>query len=75
MADQQEKAKEVKQRFEQKWLAIEEVVAVGLGITDNREIGIIISVTDHPEKIKKQLPSQVEGIPVEIQKTGEIKAQ
>lgn len=75
MPDKTEKAKEVKQRYEDSWLSIKGVTAVGIGLTDNRDVGIIISVSENSENFRKQIPAQVEGIPIEVQETGEFKAQ
>lgn len=74
-ADYKQKATEIKQRYEQKWLAIKEVAAVGIGITGNQDIGIIISVTENPDKVRNEIPSKIEGIAIKVQETGEFKAQ
>ena len=73
MADQQ-KVKEIKQQFERQWLAMDGVVAVGIGKIDN-QAGIIISVSKNPDKVREQFGNRVKGVPVKVQKTGEFKAQ
>ncbi|GAB4372638.1 MAG: hypothetical protein Kow0042_16030 [Calditrichia bacterium] len=68
------KIREVKKRYEKQWLAIPEVVGVGIGTTSKKGIGIIISVKQNPESVRQQIPSEIEGVPVEIRETGELKA-
>lgn len=75
MADQKEKAREIKQRYEQKWMAIKEVIGIGIGMADDQSIGIIISVTEKPDKIRKEIPARIDGVTIQIQETGEFKAQ
>lgn len=75
MSDKTRKARQVKQRHEESWMAIQGVNAVGVGLTAGRKIGIIVSVSGEAGKIRKQIPARVEGVPVEIQITGEFKAQ
>ena len=75
MADQIEKAKSVKRKYESAWLRIDKVVAIGIGLVEGRGAGIIISVEEETESIRKGIPDTVENIPVKIQKTGTIRAQ
>jgi len=75
MSEDTQKAKRIKKRYEESWISIPGVTAVGVGLTAGNEVGIIVSVTAEPEKIRKQIPERVKGIPVELQITGEIKAQ
>lgn len=70
MPDPVKKAREVKQRFEREWLAISGVTAVGIGQVGQNRPGIIVSVTSDAEKIRKQIPPDVEGVPVKIQISG-----
>jgi len=60
-----EKIKKIKQKYQSRWLAIPGVVAVG---------GIIISVSKKFIEESHLIPDEIEGIPIEIVKTGEIKA-
>lgn len=64
----------VKQQYEQKWMAMEEVAAIGIGRA-GEETGIIISVTEHPEKVRREIPSRIEGVPIKIKKTGSFNIQ
>ncbi len=74
MSNQKRKAKKIKEKYEQKWMAIEGVSAVGIGVTGNQMIGIIISVTENPEEIRHKIPAKIKEIPIKIQKTGKFKA-
>lgn len=73
MPDQKE-VTATKQRYEQEWMALEEVTAIGIGKVAD-QIGIVISVTENPEKVKREIPDRIEGIPIKIQKTGELNVQ
>lgn len=75
MPSSTQKAKQVKRDYEKKWLSIEGVTAVGVGLINDKDIGIIISVKSTLGKIRSQIPSEIEGIPIQIQETGEFKAQ
>lgn len=68
------KAREVKKKYESKWLTFEEVTAVGIAITSTGDVGIIISVKKNSRRIKKKIPKEIDGVPIQIQETGEIKA-
>jgi len=69
-----EKIKKIKQKYQSRWLAIPGVVAVGVGLTKNQKPGIIISVSKKFIEESHLIPDEIEGIPIEIVKTGEIKA-
>lgn len=73
MSDQANKALEVKRKNEKNWMAVEGVVAVGVGMEKGKP-AIIVSVKKDPDAIRKQIPSAVDGIPVQIQFTGNMKA-
>ena len=74
MSDQIEKIRAVKKKYEKSWLALKGVVAVGIGKTSTGKTGIIVSVKGDRKKYQRQIADEIEGIPVEIQETGEIKA-
>jgi hypothetical protein len=74
MTDQTQKAKEVKQRYEKGWLAMNGVTAVGIGLVQN-EVGIIISVEKDKAKVQAQIPHEIDGIPTSIRLTGRLNAQ
>ena len=64
------KVTELKQRYEGDWMAIPGVTAVGIGQVEQRQIGIIISVSIVTDSIRKQIPKQVDGVIVKIQVSG-----
>lgn len=70
------KVRQVKQQHEREWMAREEVVAVGIGKADGETgAGIVISVSENPEKVRKEIKERIEGVPVKIQDTGDFKVQ
>ena len=69
------KVKTIKKKYEKNWFAIAGVVAVGIGTTTAGTVGIIISVKENADEIRRQIPATIAGIEIEIQETGEIKAQ
>jgi hypothetical protein len=74
MTNQIEKIKSIKNKYEKSWLALEGVVAVGIGKTSDKKFAIIISVKEDIKKLKLQIADNIDGIPIEIQETGDIKA-
>ncbi len=66
--------REVKKSNEQSWLALDGVTAVGIGLLSSGQAGIIINVTDDPTAFVKQIPGEVNGVEIEIRKSGEIRA-
>ncbi len=74
MSDQIEKIKAVKLKYEKSWLTLEGVIAVGIGKTAAGKTGIIVSVKEDVKKYRRKIADEIEGIPIEIQETGEIKA-
>jgi hypothetical protein len=75
MSNDMQKIREVKRQQEKNWMAIDGVVAVGIGQTSGGEAGIIISVSKNLSDIRSQIPGKVRGIPIEINETGEIIAR
>lgn len=74
MTSELEKAKTIKQKFEGDWFKLDEVVAVGIGKISAGKIGIIVSVKSNQNGVRQFIPAEVEGVPVKIEKTGEISA-
>lgn len=72
--DQTDKARAIIQTHESQWFNIPEVKAVGIGLTTHKNIGIIISVQNNPDKVRTQIPNEIDGVPVEIKTTGTFKA-
>ena len=57
----------------EEWMSIRGVVGTAIGKI-NDKLCIKIYVTKKTEELTKKIPSQVEGFPVGIQQTGEIRA-
>ena len=74
MPEIDQKVKDIKKKYEKKWLSIKGIEAVGIGLIDNETIGIIISVSKEVENIKSHVPEEIEGIRICLQLTGEISA-
>ncbi len=74
MTDLINKIRGIKQNNENSWLSINGVVAVGIGQIAEDNIGLIVSVKENASKIRTQIPYEIDGISIEIQETGEIKA-
>lgn len=74
-ADELEHIRRIKQAHEKLWLALDSVTAVGIGTTSTGKAGLIVSVKDDPGKIREQIPRSIDGIDIEIQFSGELKAQ
>lgn len=66
--------KSVKRAHERTWMALDGVTAVGIGIITGGQTGIIISVSANPAGLRRQIPEQVDGVPVEIRVSGPIVA-
>jgi hypothetical protein len=73
MADQK-KIQEIKKKYEQQWLSIQDVVGVGIGILDDKNMGIIVSVVKLESQVASKIPNEIEGVKIEIRETGEFKA-
>ena len=73
MADQK-KIQEIKKKYEQQWLSIQDVVGVGIGILDDKNMWIIVSVVKLESQVASKIPNEIEGVKIEIRETGEFKA-
>jgi hypothetical protein len=74
-AEDLERIKSIKRANEKRWLAIDGVVAVGIGATSSGDASLIVSVKEHAAGIRKLIPHRIENVEVEIRETGEFKAQ
>lgn len=74
-ADELERIRKIKHAHEKLWLASDSVTAVGIGTTSSGKAGLIVSVKGDPGKMREQIPRSIDGIEVEIQFSGELKAQ
>jgi hypothetical protein len=64
----------VKAKHERSWRAIDGVVAVGVGRTSDGTIGVVISVREMTTEVREKIPARIEGVPIEVAVTGEIRA-
>ncbi|MGH7483212.1 MAG: hypothetical protein ACRELV_13750 [Longimicrobiales bacterium] len=64
----------MKRAHEASWMALDEVVAVGVGRLADGQDGILVSVRSDPEKVTRLLPASVDGVPVEIRVVGDVRA-
>lgn len=69
-----ERIKIVKRKYVKQWLKIDGVIAVGIGFMKNKETGIIVSIKKLSLPIQKFVPNEIDGVPIELNVTGEIKA-
>ncbi|MDZ7691204.1 MAG: hypothetical protein U5K69_08750 [Balneolaceae bacterium] len=58
MSESTEKARRVKKENEKNWLSVNGVTAVGVGLIGEGEIGIIISVSEDEQKMRKRFPGR-----------------
>jgi hypothetical protein len=66
--------KAVKSAHEAEWLAIEGVVAVGIGSGVDRSPCIVISVEHDSPRVQRDVLARVPGVPVEIRVIGTPRA-
>ncbi|GAB2510891.1 hypothetical protein GCM10027084_27550 [Pseudoxanthomonas sangjuensis] len=64
----------VKQAHEARWLALPDVVAVGIGRTASGGNGIIVSVQQASGRLRMEIPDEIDGVAVEIRETGALRA-
>jgi hypothetical protein len=74
MSDLTLRAQAVKRDNEKSWLALHSVVAVGIGKTADGSLGIIVSVAERPDEIRRLIPEMIDGIPIEVVATGRLRA-
>ncbi len=74
MANDMEKIRQLKRAYERAWMAMDGVVAVGIGLASSGSAAIIVSVSRNLQTLRDQVPRTVEGVPVEVVETGEINA-
>jgi hypothetical protein len=67
--------KDVKKRHQVRLLELPNVVSVGIGLNRNGQSAIIIGLDGPNSKTEGQLPSMLEGYPVEVRIVGTLKAQ
>lgn len=69
-----QKVRQLKRQEEQQWIAMDGVVAVGIGKVSD-QLGIIISVAQNVDEVRKKIPKNIDGVPITIQQTGSLEAQ
>lgn len=74
MSADQQKIREVKAKYEPKWLSIKGVEGIGIGTLSDKSIGIIVSLSKLNDSIQKKIPSEVEGVKIEFRESGKFKA-
>ncbi|MGI9179289.1 MAG: hypothetical protein ACR2H9_02075 [Longimicrobiaceae bacterium] len=74
MAESLERVRAIKRAHEQRWLTLAGVVAVGIGQRADGSPQIIVSAETDSARIRREIPEQVEGVPVEIRVTGPLRA-
>jgi hypothetical protein len=67
-----QKAREIRNRYEEIWMELGFVTAIGIGLTSSGRTGIIISLEKDDPAIRSIFPAEIEGIPIEVKITGEI---
>jgi hypothetical protein len=68
-----DRARAVKRKYEKRWMSLEGVVGVGIGQTSGG-VGIVVSVARRTEQQANRMPSEINGVPIEIRETGEFRA-
>ena len=68
-----EKVKRVKERLENKLSKVRDVVGIGIGKDENDDYCVKAYVKEITDNIKRKIPQQVRGVPVEIVESGEVK--
>lgn len=56
-------------------MAVPQVQAVGIGVLKSGETGIIIGVDKADDSLFDIIPSEIDGIMIEINESGKFKAQ
>lgn len=64
---------QVQQEHTDAWMAISGVVGTAIGRCDGKPC-ILVLTASNTEAVRQKVPSQVDGYPVVVQSTGEIRA-
>jgi len=67
------KIEAVLKKHESKLMSIPGVTGVGIGGSEESPL-ILVMVTHNATELKKKLPTQIEGFPVKVELSGEIRA-
>ncbi len=66
------KAENILARNRKKWLALENVVSAGIGRTDKGDICILVLLARDNNSIRRMIPGEIDGIPIEVRVSGKI---
>ena len=69
-----EKIKKIKHNNEHFWRSLPGVVSIGIGLVNTKDPGIIIGVKNKKSSLINEIPSDIEGVPIEIKVVNELKA-
>jgi hypothetical protein len=64
---------QVQQEHTDAWMAIRGVIGTAIGQCDGKPCILILTASD-PSNVRRKIPSVVEGYPVAIRQSGEIRA-
>jgi hypothetical protein len=64
---------QVQQKYQDQWMAIPGVVGVGIGAVDDKPALLVMVVKKTPD-LEQKIPKMIEGYPVLLEETGEIRA-
>jgi hypothetical protein len=67
--------KEVKTRHEKRLMQLPDVISVGIGKDKSGVPAIIVGLKSSNPETESQLPTHLEGYPVQVRYVGEIKAE
>ena len=66
------KAGKIVSRYEQIWMGLKNVSAVGTGKTSEGKLCIVISLSSEDPYTRSIFPPEIEGIPVDVRITGKV---
>lgn len=69
-----EEIRAAKRAHEARWLALDDVVAVGIGRLAAGGDGLVVSVRAHTDEVRERVPDSVGGVPVEVRVVGDVRA-
>lgn len=72
MKDELDHIEEIRKKYENILLSINEVVGVGIGLSKDNKPCIKVSLIKRTPKLEKMIPKELEGIRVEVEEVGEV---
>ncbi len=64
---------QVQAKYQDQWMTIPGVVGVGIGAVDDKPALLVMVVKKTPD-LEQKIPKMIEGFPVLLEETGEIRA-